>query len=207
MSMGISSDDSNLINECISGKREAWDTFVSRFSKLIYHSIHKTLHSYSCALNQEDTEDVFNSIFLSFIENNYKKLRQFRGTRGCTLSSWVRLLTVRQTIDFLRQQKNNVACNSDTDFCLPFIRTLTDSTPSPADFMELAETEDILRTTIDSLPSSDRLFMKLYYEKELPAEKIAKIMNVSINTIYSKKNRTREKIVASLKSRGLIARN
>ncbi len=201
------SDDFSLLKECISGKKEAWDTFVNRFSKLIYYSINKTLKLHTCNMEQEDVGDIYNSIFLSFIENNYKKLRQFEGREGCTLPSWIRLITIRHTIDFLRSQKRHISIDGDSDEVRPLIDTLQDNKASVDELIELTETERIIKESIETLPSSDQLFMKLYYEKELPPEEIASIMNVSVNTIYSKKNRIREKIKKTLENKGAIARN
>ncbi len=192
-------EDSDLLRECLGGSRDAWHRFVERFSKLIYHSINKTLQSYACNLQQEDIEDIFNGIFLSIIENNYKKLRQFEGKKGCTLSSWIRLITIRHTIDFLRGQKEYVSIDSETDF-RPMVETIKDNNPSVEYYLQLSQTEMMLKKSIEALPSPDRLFMELYYGKELPPEEIAVIMNVSVGTIYSKKNRIREKLEKSLKS-------
>ncbi|MCK5506366.1 MAG: RNA polymerase sigma factor, partial [Thermodesulfovibrionia bacterium] len=138
---------------------------------------------------------------------NYKKLRQFEGKHGCTLSSWVRLISIRQTIDFLRSRKHHVSMNEDRDDSRPLIETLADNSVSFEEQLEQSQTARALKDAIDSLHSSDRLFMKLYYEKELPPEEIAGIMNVSVNTIYSKKNRVQEKIKKILLDRGIIARN
>jgi RNA polymerase sigma-70 factor (ECF subfamily) len=203
--MGTSSDDFSLINDCISGGEEAWHAFIDRFSQLVYYSIHKAVKPYSADLDQEDIEDIYNGVFLSFIENNYKKLRQFEGKKGCTLSSWVRLIAIRHTIDFLRKQRQHIATDDESYTARPMHETLQDNAPSVLDHMEMSETKKIMKKAIDTLPSSDRLFMELYYKKELSPEEIARIMNVSVGTVYSKKNRIREKILKILQSRGFIA--
>lgn len=200
-------DDFKLLTECTSGNREAWDIFVKRYSKLVYYSITKTLKSYISYLPQEDVEDIFNNIFLSFIENNYKKLRQFEARHGCTLSSWVRLISIRYTIDFLRSQRKHISMNDDSNTRRPFIDTLPTNQVSFEKQIEFTETERAIKMAMDALPSSDKLFVKLHYEKELPPEEIASIMNISVNTVYSKKNRIKEKIKKILKKMGFIARN
>jgi RNA polymerase sigma-70 factor (ECF subfamily) len=141
------------------------------------------------------------------MDNDYKKLRQFEGKQGCTLASWVRLLTIRQTIDFLRGSKNHVSMNDDSDGGPPMVETLSDTQVSFQEQIESAESRRALRDAIDSLPSSDALFMKLFYEKGIPSEEIATILNVTVNTVYSKKNRVREKIKNILIDQGAIARN
>ena len=35
--------------------------------------------------------------------------------------------------------------------------------------------------------ANDKLFLKLYYEKELPPEEIVEILSITVNTVYSKK--------------------
>lgn len=187
-------DDFRLLTDCIDGKQEAWDEFVRCYSKLVYYSITKALRSHNCNLQHEDVEDIYNGLFLSLIENDYKKLRQFEGKRGCTLSSWIRLITIRHTIDFLRSQRKHISLDQEGDSTDPLIETVPDDNLPIEKQIEQSETERIFREAISELPSSDRLFMKLYYENELPPEEIAKIMHVSVNTIYSKKNRIREKI-------------
>ena len=205
--MSESYDDPTLVSECTTGNRAAWEIFVKRFSKLIYYSINTTLKSHGSYLQEEDLADIHNSIFLSFLENNYKKLRQFEGRRGCTLSSWVRLISIRYTIDFLRSHREHISLDEEREE----IGTLGDTIPDPQisaeEEMESKESELVIKEAIDELSSTDKLFIKLYYEKELPPEEIAEIMNISVNAIYSKKNRIREKIRKILEEKGFIARN
>ena len=186
--------DSALVADCLSGKREAWDAFVERFSKLVYYSINKTLRSHNCYLQEEDVADVYNSLFLAFLENDCKKLRQFEGKHGCSLSSWIRLITVRHTIDFLRGQKTLLSVDDEQGEAGALLDRYADEQASAQEQLEEAEAHRDLRQAIAALPETDQLFVKLYYEQELPPEEIAVILNVSVNTIYSKKNRLQEKL-------------
>lgn len=192
-------DDFSLIKECLSGKQAAWDTFVERFSKLIYYAINKTLRSYNASFQEDDIADIYNSTFLQFLENDYKKLRQFKGTHNCSLSSWVRLITIRRTIDYLRSQRTFVSVEESGE-SESFLENLEDGQGTALDQIEAEEAKGMLQDAIVGLPSSDRLFMELYYERELSPEEIAVVMNVSVNAIYSKKNRLREKLKRSLGS-------
>lgn len=205
--MSKPSDDIQLLSACIRGEKEGWDAFVKRYSKLIFYSIHKTLTLHNCILPQDDIDDLFSSVFVSLLDNNYRKLRQYEGRHGCTLTSWIRLIAVRHTIDFLRSQRSHVSINDDHDDTQPLIEKISDTGTSFEEHLEEADTARALKEAIEELPSSDRLFMELFYEKELPPEEIADIMNVSVNTVYSKKNRVREKLKKILIEKGAIARN
>ncbi len=203
--MGTSSDDSRLIKDCINGKEEAWHAFIDRFSKLVYYSINRAVNPYSANLDPEDIEDIYSEVFLSFIENNYRKLRQFEDDKGCTLSSWVRLITARHTIDFLRKKKQHVSIDDESDNGSSIKENLSDNKPTVHDYMELSEREKIIDEAMKDLPSSDMLFIELYYKREFSPEEIADIMNVSVSAVYSKKNRLREKLAKIIKNKGHIA--
>ena len=207
LGMSDLSGDLALLTECISGSKEAWDAFVGRFSKLIYFAINKTLRLHNHSLPQDDVDDLFNSVFVSLLDHNYKKLRQFEGRDGCTLTSWIRLITINHTIDFLRGQKQHISIDDDSDDRQPLAARLPDRGTSFEERLEDAGTARALKEAIGELPESDRLFMELFYEKELKPEEIAGIMNVTVNTVYSKKNRIREKLQKILIDKGAIARN
>jgi RNA polymerase sigma-70 factor (ECF subfamily) len=87
------------------------------------------------------------------------------------------------------------------------IETLQDNRSSVQELLEHSEIARALKKASETLSASDQLFMKLHYEKDLPPEEIAGIMNVSVSTIYSRKNRIREKIKKILMDRGVVARN
>jgi len=201
------SNDLALLTACISGSKEAWDAFVGRFSKLIFFAINKTLRLHNYSLDQDVADDLFNSVFVSLLDNDYKKLRQFEGRDGCSLTSWVRLITINRAIDFLRGCKQHISLDDNSDHKQPLVDRLPDRNTSFEEELDRADTSRALKKAIEELPESDRLFMKLFYEKELPPEEIALIMNVSVNTVYSKKNRVREKLQKILIDKGAIARN
>ena len=140
-------------------------------------------------------------------ENDYKKLRQFEGRRGCSLSSWIRLISIRRTIDFLRSQKQHISMDEEHDDKVSLKDSLADDKKSVEEQLELTQTERMVQGAMEELPSSDRLFVELYYEKELPPEEIANIMGVSINTVYSKKSRLRERMRKILTEKGFDARS
>ncbi|MBI4688190.1 MAG: hypothetical protein HY756_10515 [Nitrospirae bacterium] len=81
--------EKELLIACTKGDKGAWDIFVGKYTDLIYHTIHKTLKMYYPCFLYQDIEDIHNSIFLSLIDNDYKKLRQYKGINGCTVSSYL----------------------------------------------------------------------------------------------------------------------
>ena len=95
-----------LLKECILGNKEKWNIFVDKYSKLIYHTIYKTLRVNGKPTPPDDVNDLFQEVFASLCADNSKKLRMFDPDKGCSsLASWLRMITVRMTIDHLRKNK------------------------------------------------------------------------------------------------------
>ncbi len=101
--------EKHLLGACLDGEKSSWDVFVLQYAGLVYHTIKKIFGHYHTESRGDVVEDLFQDFFLSLIRDNFKKLRQFKGDRGCSLASWLRVIASRQTIDFLRRQEASTA--------------------------------------------------------------------------------------------------
>ena len=100
-------NDLAIIRQCLDNADEsAWAAFVEQYSRLIWSGIQKTFRSYFFRFSQEDIEDVFGTVFLSLVENDFRKLRQYRSENSCSLSTYLTVVTVRMAIDFMRRDKS-----------------------------------------------------------------------------------------------------
>lgn len=172
--------ESELLNGCISGDKKRWAIFVERYNKLIYHTIYKTLRVNAIATNPDDINDLFQDIFTSFCANNCKKLRMFDPHKGVSLASWLRMITVRTTIDHLRKMRP--------------VTPLDELPVEPAesgDQEALVDEESLkmLREVVEQLPAGDKLLIELAYLRELPAEEVARLLHISLTALYTRKNR------------------
>jgi RNA polymerase sigma-70 factor (ECF subfamily) len=71
---------------------------------------------------------------------------------------------------------------------------IVDGEPTPGERMERREEWAALLRAIQDLPDSDRQFLELYYDHEFEPEEIARRLGISVNTVYSRKNKVREKL-------------
>jgi RNA polymerase sigma-70 factor (ECF subfamily) len=188
----ISPEDQEFLKRCISGDKKAWDQFVDRFSALIYHGVSRTLQHAGRAFGQEDAADLMQSVFVRLHEGNYKKLRQFEGK--CSLATWIRMISVRTTIDHLRRNKTHLSLQGETDAEVTLVATLHDEGSSVEQCMEEKQAQQLLAESVKHLTPRERLFVGLYYTRELPLRQVADIMNSSMGAIYTMKNRIREKL-------------
>ena len=193
--MDVALTESELLEGCVSGDKESWTLFVKHYNKLIYHSIYKTLRVNGQPTNPDDINDLFQEVFTAFCENNCKKLRAFDPNRGVKLSSWLRMITVRMTIDHLRKSKPAASLDA-----LPV-------EPSQAGGQEGLldeESMELLRKVIEQLSTKDKLLIELFYMKELPPEEIAQILKISTGALYTRKNRILEKMRKIAEERKLL---
>ena len=191
--------DFDLFRKCAVSDKNARSTFVNRFSGLVYDSIHKIFKAKNVKYNTEDIDDTFQNIFIKLFENNCKRIRQFQGKNGCSPATWIRTIAVRTTLDFVTTNKKFYSLNDSKEDKDPPLNLIKDSKELPDESLEKKEMEEIKEKVIKELSPQDQLFLKLYYERDLPPEEIAKIMNLSVNAIYSKKERLREKFEKILK--------
>ena len=198
--------EKELLKECVQENKEAWNTFVERYSNLIYHTINKTLKTYHADHLYQDSSDIHNNVFLSLMENNYRKLRQYKGRNGCTVSSWLMVVTSNFTLNFIKKQKQHIPIEDNNADNINVIKNISIS-QQPDEELSEKEYREVFKELINDLNANDMLFLKLYYEKELSPEEIAEILNLTVSTVYSKKNRIREKLQKISKKRNILQGN
>ncbi len=181
--------DKNLLGACLIGKKSSWDTFVLQYAGLVCHTIKKTFVHYHTESRNDVVEDLFQDFFLSLIRDNFKKLRQFKGDRGCSLASWLRVVATRQTIDFLRRQQTSTA---------RAIEKAPSDHPDPPGSMLDQERNKLLSQVLETLPPRDRLFIQLYFQHSLTPKEVASVLRVSVNSIYTQKSRVLDKLREAL---------
>ncbi len=200
--------EKELLNTCIQGSKEAWDAFVEKYTNLIYHAINKTLKTYYADHLYQDSSDIHNNIFLSLMENDYRKLRQYEGRNGCTVSSWLMAVTTNFTLNIIKRSKATyIPIEDNTTDNMDVIEKVSNPQQQPDEELSERENKEVLKELINDLNANDMLFLKLYYEEELPPEEIAEILNLTVSTVYSKKNRIREKLIKIAKKKNLLQDN
>ena len=183
-----------LFAACYNREPGAWEEFLAKYSKLIYFCIHKTCRAKSYFPEQDELEDLFNDVLVNFIKNDCKKLRQFRGDSGCSEATWIRTVTVRFTIDYLRQGARGASLVNIEEDATASEASLQNPVSRPDQVFEEREKQRQLNRAIKELPESDRRFIELYYVSGLSPEEVARVLQISVKTVYSRVNRIKGKI-------------
>lgn len=185
--------DEELVRAVLAREPAAWPTFFAKYERLVVSCIRKVMRRWGAPFNDEDIEDLVSATALNIVKDDYKKLRAFDPSRGYKLSSWIGLIATNSAHDALRRRGPTEVWSAVA---------LDDTAPVPlqseealaSDTLEAEDEARALRAAVAELSPSDRLFMDYYYLQGLEAEVIARLMSISVNTVYSRKNKIREKL-------------
>ncbi len=192
-------DEKELLNQCIAGRADAWHRFIERYSSLIYFAIHAVMKSRSPGSPGDEINDLHNDVLLSLMEKNGRKLRQYEGKNGCTVSTWIRVIAVRMTIDHLRKQKDEISVSDQQPRPQP--EPAADGGSRMLDALEEKEKQAIMDELIAELPARDRFFLRLFYYERVPTPQIASLLKTTNNAVYSKAHYIKDKLKAAVEKK------
>jgi len=186
--------DRQILKRCITGEKKAREEFVIRFSNPIYQCIQFTLKAKHIPFSRQDLEDLHNTVFLNLFNKRCNKLRQYKGKNGCSVFSWIRLITVRTVIDHLRKAGRDVIARPKEEFNFDNLPGLIHDGYDPLARMEKADQKDLLLKGIESLRPRDRLFLQLHCLRGVSIQKVAEMLKLSENNAYSLKHRAIDRL-------------
>jgi len=192
--------DRRWLKKCIAGDKKACGKFVREFSDLVYRSVRHTLWVKNVYFNQDDLEDLHNTVFLKLFENQAKKLGQFKGKNGCGLGTWIRIITVRIVLNHIRKKGLDSITGQQKRIPLEDIPELSLADSGPLAEIEKAEKQQSIKDGIRDLPPRDRLFLLLHYENGYSLKKVAETMKLSLNNAYIIKHRAIQKLKSRLEN-------
>ena len=124
---------------------------------------------------------------MSLLRDDMRKLRMYNPQRGTKLGSWIGMISVNATYDFLRSAGRRPML--DRIDGAPDPHEECDRTP--LDVLIEKERWSHLNSLLMDFSEKDRLFLDLYYAKGLDADVVAEQMDISLKTVYSKKHKIR----------------
>ncbi len=198
-------NDQELLNLCIDGDRRAWETFVLRFSKYVYYLIQVTGRKHGATITEEQAADLHNDLFLALLEDERRRLRAFRGQNGCSVRSWIRVITIRRCIDSLRRRRKVVSIDEGgTDGSAV---QLIEPGESPFEHLVQAnarERQSRLSELTASLAPSDRLLLEMIYLQKMGADAISAALKIKKGAVYTRKTRLIKRLRGLAEAAGLI---
>lgn len=188
-----------LIERCLAKDKDAFSEFVSRYKNLVNYSIRLRLEKSRFSYSPEDIKDISQNVFLEIWEK--EKLKTVRDKTK--IDSWLAIVSQNTTIDYIRKHRSwrekIVILDEDSE------EGILDLIPSKSDPIEEIATSQLSQTLselFDLLLPRERLVLSLNLLHNQTHRQIAKILNVSINTISTLIRRTKIKLRKELEKRG-----
>lgn len=200
--------DLDLLQGCIDGDRRAWAAFVERFTRYVWYLINATGKRYGLSLSEDEIADLHNDLFLALLEDDRRRLRHYGGHNGASVRSWVRVITIRRTIDALRKRRGghlSLDVPADDDGA-PRAPVLTDDGPSALDALlnhEADARRSQLWALVEQLSTADQTLLHLLYDQRLPVDDACALLRIKRGALYTRKNRVIHRLRALAQEAGL----
>lgn len=182
-----------LLEAVCTGSHRAWTTFLDRFSGLIRACVARTLVRSSVPAEPHHVDDAVSDVLTSMISNDYRRLRQYRRDRGCAPSSWIGVIAVSSTLDYVRKERRHRhASVAVAEADLPLV-------DGPDHDYEEREKWALLESALRRCTPRDQEFARLYFSEGLSFATVAKRSGVSVATAYSRRVKLERRLM------GLVA--
>ncbi|MBD3367429.1 MAG: sigma-70 family RNA polymerase sigma factor [Candidatus Eisenbacteria bacterium] len=95
-------DTRALVKRLARGEREAWESFIARYRRLIFSAIHRVNERYGAAWDEADMEELFEEAVFKLLRRDGRALRSWRGQ--CKLETWIYRIVRNVCVDALRRR-------------------------------------------------------------------------------------------------------
>jgi RNA polymerase sigma-70 factor (ECF subfamily) len=190
---GAEPSDQDLLRMVIQRLPGAWELFYERFHRLMVACARRVYAKYGVSYTPEDMEDLVATVCYNLVKGDFHKLRLYDPEKGYRLSSWVGLISSNTAHDTLRRRSpSHVRLDSEEGLN---VEQLVGPAPDPLAGLARQEQMALLRKAVFELSDVDREFVRYYYGLKLDPESVAKRLGITVNTVYSRKNKIRNKLI------------
>lgn len=202
-----------LVERIVTGDKSSWDEFVQQFTRLIYHAIYKTLQRHGYKLMPDLVDDLHQEVFLSLLKNDAAKLKGFQWRNGCSLATWLTVVSRNIAVDFIRRdskyKSREISIDAESagsgkgDASGSLLDALPDASDTPEKEIASKEAVEVIRKAITELPPQDRKLLELLYFEDWSPDEAARLLNKTVEAVYMQKKRASEKLKTVMLKKGV----
>lgn len=182
-----------LLAQCYAGHPGAEERLVTAYAPIVRAAIARYLAMHRHR-GSDLADDLTHEVFLALFDDDGRKLRQFEGRNGCSFASWLRVVAVRVTIDFLRRERRLQSLDDGTPAMNQTRRALRSPNPGPEEAVQGLEMLARLEDAMSRLGPKDRLLVEIHVLRGVPLQETAGLLAVSPNAAYVRKSRVLERL-------------
>jgi RNA polymerase sigma-70 factor (ECF subfamily) len=180
--MNLIVSDIEIINRCLSGDVNAFETLIERYKKAIYNTAFRMMG------NREEAEDVSQEAFIRM----YNSLSRYNPEYK--FITWALKITTNLCLDSLRKRKAETV-PIDEGF------EIKDGKDTPEEEYIRQENQKLVQDAIRSLPDKYREFLILFHNRNLSYQEIMDITGESLTIVKNRLYRARQMLKEELVSR------
>jgi RNA polymerase sigma-70 factor (ECF subfamily) len=184
--------EADLVAGLLIDRPEAWQQFDKQYSQMLCGCIARIIRRFIRSTGSEDANEVYAIFCLSLIQDK-RRLQAFEPERGTKLGSWLAMLAVHATYDYLRALRRR-----PTGVPIDSMLDLAANTPAPEELCIQHQKNELVASLLNELTEKDRQFMVLHFGQGLDPEEVALAMGISVKTVYTKKHKLRGRLEAML---------
>ncbi|HEV8001218.1 MAG TPA: sigma-70 family RNA polymerase sigma factor [Planctomycetaceae bacterium] len=184
----MSSDDNQLIRQCLAGRTEAFGELVIRYQDRLCNSLFRVLGS------ADDARDAAQDAFVQA----FQKLKTFRGNSA--FYSWLFRIALNAAATQRRRTRTRPTS-------IDSMREMSGRTPidphpetAPSHSLERAERQKAVQAALAALPAEFRIPLVLKEVDGMKYQEIAEIVGCPIGTVRSRIHRARAELRQRLAS-------
>lgn len=156
--------DSQLVDRCLKGEKEAFGRLVEKYQKPIFNAALRVVADWDLAM------DVTQNVFVKAYEKLHTYDRQFK------FFSWIYRMAINEAINSIRQQRGKIDLN-ECEF---------ESKGTPEETLHDKQVEKVIENAVGDLPLDYRLVTVLYYFANLPYEEISYVLEIPEKRVKSR---------------------
>ena len=160
------SEDERLVQGCLDGDQQAWESLIDKYKRLIY-SI-----PFKYGASPEDAADVFQAVCIEV----FNSLPQLKNAES--LRSWLITVAIRQSYRWKKKQANHVELDAMEPEAAEEIAAV------PATLYQV-EQEQVVRDVVEQLPPrcADLVRMLFFEQPPLPYAEVARRLGLATGSI------------------------
>lgn len=174
--------EARLVRLARNGDRQAFEELVEMYKDKIYHLGYRML---SNSMEAEDvTQDTFLRVYMNL--DRYDENQKF--------STWIYRIGTNLCIDRLRKRKPTYSLDAEmpegdgTDW----YSLLKSDQDTPEEEIVLSETQDQIRSAIETLPEKYKSVVILRYLHDMSLQEIGDVLGMPVTTVKTRVHRGRE---------------
>ncbi|MBM3250353.1 MAG: sigma-70 family RNA polymerase sigma factor [Candidatus Omnitrophica bacterium] len=194
--------DLEFVQKCSSGDSSSWNEFLDRYSRLIYNYIYNVLIAKNCPDVKTHAQDVFQEIIHSLIRDDYTKLKSYKARNGCSLASWLRVVTVNFTLRYVERLKPAVSLEEEIGEGLSLKDALAADLDPARETLSDREKAGHLQDCIAGLSTEDKYFLELYLNQGLSLTDLMKAFRIARAAVDMRKSRLIKRLKECFRRKG-----